>query len=356
MSFLLLLDADAAGRQALEEVMQMLDPRLRLAVFTDPVSALDWARAKPVGLVLADYRLSQTKDAEFVRKLRALPSCAGVPLVILTQQADHPGCARILEQGADDLLCKPLDAYECLVRCRNLLTARRRQHRLQERTHCLERQIFEHSRKADLREKETLLRLAKAGEYRDAATGNHVLRMASYTRLIAETLDLPPEQCEIIERAAPMHDIGKIGIPDRILLATHNLTAAERRIMESHTRIGYQILKGSPSVYLQAGAEIALSHHEQFDGNGYPSGLRGNRIPVGARVAAVADVFDALVSERPYKAAWSLSRAMDYLVEQRSRKFDPECVDAFLAQGDLVVLIMQELSDTTRGTFATSPD
>jgi len=345
MPFLLVLDNGLIGRHTLAEIMHMLNPELRLAAFADAASALKWARTEPVDLVLADYRLSQTKGVGFLQSLRALPSCARAPIVILAQNADRRVCAQVLEQGADDFLCRPLDAYECLARCRNLLALRRRQRSLQARAHWLERQISEHTRKADLREKETLLRLAKAGEYRDAETGNHVLRMASYARLIAETLDLPLEQCEIIERAAPMHDIGKIGIPDRILLAKHNLSAQERRVMESHTRIGYRILKGSPSVFLQAGAEIALGHHEQYDGKGYPSGLSGTQISIGARIAAVADVFDALVSERPYKVAWSVSQAMDYLVEQRGKKFDPECVEAFLAQGDLVLTIMEELGN-----------
>ena len=198
------------------------------------------------------------------------------------------------------------------------------------------------------REHETLLRLAKAGEYRGEDTGNHVLRMARYARLIAEQLGLSKNDCDAIEMAAPMHDIGKIGVPDQILRKPGRLTHAEFEIMKQHTLIGYEILKESPSKYLQTGAIIALSHHEKFNGTGYPHRLGGHEIPLVARIVSVADAYDALTSERPYKEEWPVQKAIDYISDQRSEFFDPECVDAFLAQLDNALRIKQTLIDKPR--------
>jgi two-component system response regulator RpfG len=162
---------------------------------------------------------------------------------------------------------------------------------------------------------------------------------------MAEKLGLPESDCHVIEIAAPMHDIGKIGIPDGILLKPGKLDAQELQIMRTHTRIGYEILKDSPSKYLQMGAVIALGHHERYDGTGYPSRLRGYEIPLEARIVAVADVFDALTSVRPYKKAWSIQDALNYLNAERGKHFDSVCVDAFLAQFDKILSIRERFLD-----------
>src|SRR5207237_7657381 len=163
------------------------------------------------------------------------------------------------------------------------------------------------------RDLETLSKLAKAGEFRDRTTGNHLTRMAKYSALIGTNLGLAAETVHVMQFAAPMHDIGKIGIPDSILLKHGPLTPEEDVVMKNHPRIGYDILKGSPSKYLAMGAIIAIGHHERFDGSGYPNGLHGEDIPIVARVVAVADVFDALVSERPYNHAWRSEEPFTYL-------------------------------------------
>jgi two-component system response regulator RpfG len=196
------------------------------------------------------------------------------------------------------------------------------------------------------REKETLFRLAKAGEFRDEETGNHVIRMARFSRLIAEAIGLDPQESETIELAAPLHDIGKIGLPDHILLKADKLTETERRVMQRHPVIGYEILKDSPSKYLRMGALIALGHHEKFDGSGYPYGLVGDHIPLPARIVAVADVYDALTSRRPYKAAWLSEEAIKYLQAHRGAHFDPMLVDAFLQVREEALAIQEELKDT----------
>jgi two-component system, response regulator RpfG len=245
-------------------------------------------------------------------------------------------------------LTKPVDQYECRARCRNLLTMRRQQIVIKDRARLLEQQVGDAVRDIRLREVETLFRLGKAGEYRDEETGNHVIRMAKISRLIAEELKLSDEDCDVIELASPMHDIGKVGIPDHILLKPGILTADEREIMKRHPRIGFDILKDSPSKYLRMGSIIALGHHEKFDGGGYPSALSGEDIPLAARIVAVADVFDALSSVRPYKQAWRIPDAVAYLKQQRGQQFDPRCVDALTRQLDKVLAIREKFQDGTK--------
>jgi len=274
--------------------------------------------------------------AEFVARLRQIPNCAELPLVYIGGGDDKEARYRILEEGATDFLSTPIDYRDCRIRFNNLLRQQRRDRDTLERIGRLEGKIREATLRLDQWERETLLRLAKAGECRYESIGDHGLRIAGYSRLIAQTLGLSPDQCEIIERSAPMHDIGMIGIADEILRKTDGLDGQERQAMQTHTSIGYEILKNSASSYLQAGAEIALSHHERFDGEGYPQGLKGAEIPLAARIVAVADVFEALVVARRYRAAWPFERAIDYLTRQRQRQFDADCVDAFLARLDLV--------------------
>ena len=195
------------------------------------------------------------------------------------------------------------------------------------------------------REQETILRLSRAAEFRDPETGDHLQRMAHYSWMIAVRLGLPPEQQQLILEAAPMHDVGKVGIPDHILLKPGKLDEAEFSIMKQHPVIGHQILSDSSSPLLQIAAVIAISHHEKYDGTGYPHGRKGEDIPLFGRIVAVADVFDALTSERPYKRAWSLEDAVVFLEEGCGSHFDPKCVQAFLTGWDQVVDIRRRFQD-----------
>jgi two-component system response regulator RpfG len=195
------------------------------------------------------------------------------------------------------------------------------------------------------REKETLLRLARAGEFRDEETGFHLIRMSRYSRLIANALALGHDEAETIELAAPLHDIGKIGIPDQILLKPGKLEDGEWQVMRKHPVIGHEILKGSASKYVRMGALIALGHHEKYDGSGYPNGLVGDHVPLCARIVAVADVYDALTSVRPYKTAWASEQAFEYLHGQTGRHFDPRMVEAFAGMKKEVLQIQNEWRD-----------
>ncbi|MCP3870483.1 MAG: response regulator [Gammaproteobacteria bacterium] len=329
----------------LEELVRSIDQDINVESFSDPVIALRWAKENPHDLVITDYKMPHMDGVEFTHWLRQIPSCCDVPVVIITCVDDKSIRYKALEAGATDFLTKPIDHYECRARCRNLLQLRKQQGIIRDRAYWLEQEVFNKTNEVELREKETLKRLARAGEYRDEETGNHIARMAEYSQLIACELGLSKHECEVIRHAAPMHDIGKIGIPDQILLKGGKLNPLEFQTMQRHSMIGYEILKDSPSYYLKSGAIIALRHHERFNGKGYPNGLSGADIPIEAKVATVADVFDALQSERPYKKAWSLDRTLDYMRQQRGEHFDPDCTDAFFSQLDSILNIKNQFSD-----------
>ncbi len=343
--FVLIVDDQSTSRKILEELARSVDSNMLIESYEDPFEALGRATARTPDLIITDYKMPVMNGVEFTKRVRALPSCADVPLMVVTIVQDRRIRYEALDAGATDFLTRPIDYHECLARCTNLLTMRRQQKIIRNRARWLEEQVALATKRVHSRERETLLRLAKAGEYRDEETGNHVLRMAKYSHFIAEALGQSELDCSAIEQAAPMHDIGKIGISDTILLKPGRHTREEFRIMQTHTTIGYEILSGSPSNYIQLGAVIALGHHEKYDGSGYPHGLSGEDIPLVARIVAVADVYDALTTVRPYKSAWLSAKAVDYITGASGKHFDPQCVNAFLAQFDAISEVRQQLRD-----------
>ena len=341
-----IVDDRSTARSLLEGLARTLEPGVVVDSFADPRDALAQMQRVTPDLIISDYRMPGMDGIEFTRRVRAEHRLADVPLIIVTVVEDRQIRYQALESGATDFLTRPIDPQECRARCLNLLALRRIQKMVADRAQWLEDQVMQATREVRIRERETLMKLAKAGEYRDEETGNHIIRMAKYARLIAEELRLTAMECDEIETAAPMHDIGKIGIPDLILLKPGRHTPDEQAIMRRHPLIGHAILTDSPSRYLQMGAVIALGHHEKFDGSGYPQGLAGEDIPLPARIVAVADVFDALASNRPYKRAWSFQDALNYIQSESGRHFDPVCVRAFELRIDAVATIMRDLSDT----------
>ena len=322
------------------------------AVFTDAVNALfehtdlkfcesnfaalKWAIENQPDLVVVDDRRYDINSDPLIGKLLKLPHCVDTAVLVTVDYDRFSAQNQFNHVGVIDYIRQPLIYPELVQRLRILLSLIENRRRVNSNNHVypvsLEAvQSFPSETVADhCYEKETLFRLAKAGEYRDEVTGAHVARIGLFSRQIAEALGLSESECDLIEQAAPLHDIGKIGIPDKLLLKPGNFTDEEREDMKSHTIIGYEILKGSPSKYLQMGAQIALSHHEKFDGTGYPYGLKGEDIPLCARIVAVADVYDALTSNRPYKNAWPIERALNFLQQYKGTYFDPACVDAFV--------------------------
>lgn len=340
------IDDEFTSRAILERIVQGIQDNIVVKTFADPVTAMTWIRENQPDLILVDYMMSGMTGLEVVQHIRKISSLEGVPIVVITSIEERNIRYQVLEAGATDFIHKPIDPYECSARCHNMLTLRMQHRIILSRSAYLEKAVADATKNIRQRELETLFRLAKAGEYRDEGTGNHILRMAKYSRLIAEGLGLEEERCDMIEIAAPMHDIGKIGIPDHILLKPARLSPEELVIMQTHPKIGFNILQHSPSKYLSLGAKIALGHHEKYDGSGYPNGIGGNDIPLEARIVAVADVYDALTSPRPYKRAWSSDDALAHLVANSRSHFDPDCVDAFVARIDKAQTIQKNLMDT----------
>ncbi len=344
-SLVVIVDDQSTGRQILKQIIRDIDSSIEVKVFSSPIEALECIQASTPDLILTDYKMPEMDGVQFIREVRVISSCRDVPVVVVTVIEDVSVRYQALDAGATDFLTRPIDQYECRVRCKNLLKMRQQQKIINNRAKWLEEQVAIGTREIKAREREALLRLAKAGEYRDEGTGNHVIRIARYNRLIAEGLNLPERDCDEIELAASMHDIGKVGVPDRILLKAEPLDEQETEIVRQHPRIGHEILKDSPSRYISLGAEVALSHHEKYDGTGYPKGLKGEAIPLAGRIVAVADVFDALTTRRPYKEAWPTEEALDYIRNASGSHMDPSVVEAFLSSIDKVNQIYHELSD-----------
>ncbi|WP_293760180.1 HD domain-containing phosphohydrolase [uncultured Aquitalea sp.] len=344
MSHVIVVDDNDTNLLLLRHILLKLDD-VTVDTFSDPRQALDWCSLYEPDLVLLDYMMPEMDGMEFMRRFLALPQRQDVPVVMVTADTERDVRHLALQMGARDFLTKPVDKVELTVRVRNLLALRKSSQQLANRAAWLLEEVKKATAEIRAREKEAILRLSRAAEYRDPETGAHLLRMSSYARLIARELGLPQQEQEMLQEAAPMHDIGKVGIPDAILLKPGKLTDDEMAIMRQHPGFGHEILNDSVSPLLQCAAVVALSHHEKFDGSGYPSGLTGEAIPLWGRIVAVADVFDALTSDRPYKRAWPLDDARRYLEDEKGRHFDPVCVDALFAAWEDVQRIREQFAD-----------
>jgi putative two-component system response regulator len=313
--------------------------------FTESAVALQWCIDNTPDLVIVDYMMPAPDGMEFIRCFRSHPAKAEVPVLMVTADHEKDVRYRALESGANDFLTKPVDRIEFTSRVKNMLAIRRSHLALVDRAALLAEEVYKATAEIREREREAVFRLARAAEFRDPETGAHIQRMAHYSQLIAGTLGLDERQQDLILEAAPMHDVGKLGTPDMILLKPGKLSDEEFAVMKQHATIGWEILRDSAAPTLQTAAEIAWTHHEKFDGSGYPRGLAGEAIPLFGRIVAVADVFDALTSARPYKPAWEFDRAWDFIAAQRGTHFDPHCVDAFLSQREAVLAIRARFRD-----------
>ncbi len=314
-------------------------------LFESPLKALEWCQDNVPDLVIVDYMMPDMDGLRFIAAFRGLHGRNEIPVLMITANDQKDIRYEALLGGANDFLTKPIDRVEFSARARNMLNLRQGQKYMANHVQELEIRVQERTRDIREREKELIFRISRAAEFRDPETGAHIQRMAHFSAVIARGLDLDAKTQRLILEASPMHDVGKIGIPDFILLKPGKLTHEEFEVMKGHATLGYELLKNSGSEILQAGAEIALSHHEKFDGSGYPKGLAGSKIPLFGRIVAVADVFDALTSERPYKRAWTLDAACKFLEDGRGTHFDPLCVEAFLAGWEEVLEIRQRFQD-----------
>jgi putative two-component system response regulator len=302
--------------------------------------------------ILLDVMMPDMDGFETARRLRQDDVTRHTPIVMVTALQEIEARVKALEAGADDFLAKPVDKTELRARVQSLVKIKSYQDRLENQQRNLEeavaqqteqlRRALKNLQQASL---DTIIRLARASEYKDEDTGMHIQRMSHYAAAIARKIGLPDEEADNILYAAPMHDIGKIGIPDSILLKPDRLTEAEWDVMKQHTVIGACILEGSGSPLVELGRVIALTHHEKWDGSGYPQGLIGEEIPLMGRIASLSDVFDALVSRRPYKDPISVDETCDMMKAGRGKHFDPAVLDAFLAIVDEVATIRKRYRD-----------
>lgn len=253
-----------------------------------------------------------------------------LPVLMLTADLTTEAKQNGLKAGVNDFLTKPYDRTEVVLRITNLLQTRSLHIQLQQQNNQLEEKVRERTKELEQAQREILQLLGRAAEYRDDMTGQHTQRVGALSGLIAERLGLAKEEANMIQMAAPLHDIGKIGIPDDILLKPGRFEPHEFERMKTHTSIGSSILDGSSFKLLKLAQYITQSHHEKWDGSGYPQGLKGEEIPLAARIVALADFYDALTHERPYKKAWTKEEALAEIEAQRGRHFDPQLVDAFI--------------------------
>ncbi|MDD0928887.1 two-component system response regulator [Xylella fastidiosa subsp. multiplex] len=333
-----------SARTMLRHVIEDIAPHLQVFDFGDPSEALAWCEVSQVDLLLLDYRMPDMDGLEFALRLHQLPNRRDIPILLITIVGDEPIRQAALDAGVIDFLIKPIRPRELRARCNNLLQLRQHSERAKQRVLSLEQRLRAVMSEFEERERETVSRLARAVEYRHISSSTYLERMSQVAGLIAEQLGLSEEEVRLIQSAAPLHDIGKIAIPDAVLLKRSTLNEEEMAMMRRHPRIGCELLSGSQNRCIQLGALIALRHHERYDGSGYPDGLVGEAIPLEARIVALADVFDALISLRPYKQAWTMEAAITYLYAQRGRLFDPHCVDALIRGRDQLQRICVKFS------------
>lgn len=318
----LVVDDDETSADTLERVLRQAG-YTRVTTTSDPRKVLAMFGEASPDILLLDIRMPHLDGFAVMRQIRSRKEPGFLPILVITGDSESSVKEQALGSGANDFLEKPYDAMEVILRVGNLLRTRFL-------TVDMERQVRERTVALERSEVEIAQRLALAAELRDYQSGEHTQRVGNTSALIARAMGLPTRQVEVIRVAAPLHDIGKIAVPDRILLKDGPLTLDELEVVKHHTSFGAQMLSGSESEILQQAEEIALYHHENWDGTGYTPGLAGDTIPIAARIVHVADVFDALVHDRPYKKAWPVDEAVDLIGEGSGSGFDPDVVTAFL--------------------------
>lgn len=326
----LLIDNEPANLEFLRHVLAT-EGYGELIAMSDSTAAVERFQTLDPDLVITDLVMPHMDGFAVIASIqKLLQPGAYLPIVAATGDHSPETRRRALSAGARDFLTKPLSPAEVRLRVRNLLETRFLHEQLREQNLQLEGRVSERTRDLEEARTEILLRLARAAEFRDDQTGEHTVRVGRLSARIAQVLGLPAEAYDLIGRAAPLHDVGKIGIPDAILLKPGRLEAAEMETMKKHAVIGADILSGSRNPLLQLAEEVALHHHEHWDGRGYPRGLAGEDIPLSGRIVAVADVFDSLSHERPYKRAWTIRDTLGEITANAGSQFDPAVVEALL--------------------------
>ena len=329
-SKILIIDDEPANLLLLSRILTKAGYRA-VETINDSREALPAFACNQPDLVIVDLHMPHRDGFEIIAGLRQhTPAGVFLPIIMLTADTNPEVELKALKLGANDFLNKPFQPVQIALRVRNLLHTRQLHRSLQEHNQQLERRVRERTIELDTARLDILERLARAAEYRDFSTGRHAQRVGEISALLARKLGLPEPQVELVQRAAPLHDVGKIGIPDEILLKPGSLTPEEFEVMKTHIAIGVKLLAHGHSQLIQVAELIALTHHERWDGSGYPRGLSGDAIPIFGQIVAVADVFDTLIHERPYKRAWPVEKAVAEINLMSGRWFNPKVVVAFL--------------------------
>ncbi|WDP92017.1 MAG: two-component system response regulator [Desulfobacter sp.] len=310
-------------------LVDVLRDRYRLGMALNGEKALDIMDRDRIDLILLDISMPGMDGFDVCRQIKANPLTAHIPVIFITAMDDHKFIKKGFEYGAVDYITKPFNPEEVEARVTTHLTLKNAKEALKKQNIILDEKVKERTRELEEAQIEIVQRLGLAAEYRDEDTGNHVKRMSHYCYIMGKSYGLSKEECDNLYLASKLHDIGKIGISDAILLKKGKLTPKEYQIIKTHTTIGAKMLSGSRVNLLQTAETIAYTHHEKWDGSGYPRGLKGKDIPLVGRIACICDAFDALVSERPYKKPWPVDTALDEIRAGSGTFFQPELVELF---------------------------
>lgn len=349
---ILIVDDQIVNVRLLEKILKQAG-YLHIYSTVDSRQVLTMYQEHDIDVLLLDIRMPHLDGFQVMQQLSTELVTDYLPILVLTAELTPETRSQALSGGAKDFLAKPFDRLEALQRIRNILEVRLLHKRVKEQNKRLEEKVKERTHQLEVSRHDVIQRLGLAAEYKDNETGNHVLRMSKFSQLLALEVGLTKQEAEVVLNAAPMHDVGKIGIPDRVLLKPGKLDAEEWEIMQSHVTIGAEILSGGGSRLMEMARSIALTHHEKWDGSGYPAGLSGKDIPLEGRICALCDVFDALTSERPYKKAWPIDKTMAFIREQSGQHFDPALVTAFESILDEVLVYRELHMDSLSGWVAT---
>ena len=331
-SKILIIDDQRLHISLLEDILRR-SGYVNVKSTTNPQDALELYQDYQPDLILLDLEMPKIDGFTIMTQLKELTGEERLPVLALSPGRNQE--LKALESGATDFLTKPYEGIEVLVRIHNIIEARLLNKAVRDQNKVLEEKVRERTNELSQTRLDIIQRLAHAAEYRDEDTGIHIVRMSKLCAKLGAALGLEAHECDLILNASPLHDIGKLGVPDSILLKPAKLTGEEWEMMKKHTLIGARLLSGSDSEFMKMAETIALTHHEKWDGSGYPQGLKGEEIPLVGRIVAICDVFDALLSRRPYKKAWTLDEALDEIKRTGGTHFDPKVVDAFVRMVDL---------------------
>lgn len=352
----LIADDDERVRTSLSEIL--LAKRYKVVIARDGRETLEKVESESPDVILLDIGMPEINGIEVIKDLKKDDEKKLIPIVVVSGQDDVGLRIQALKLGADDFLIKPPHFAELIARVQTLTKVKAYNDYMTNYQKTLEKEVRNRTEQLNIAREElknasleTVYRLSRAAEYKDEDTAVHIQRMSNYVATIAENIGLNKDKKEALLYSSPMHDIGKIGIPDRILLKPGKLNNKEWEIMKRHTLFGENILKGSKSSFIKLGRTIALTHHEKWDGSGYPNGLKRDEIPIEGRIAALADVFDALTSKRPYKEAFTNEKAYSILKENRGSHFDPELVDVFFDLEEKIIEIQKLYNDEAKSVL-----